>query len=141
MRTIDADALMKIMKNNNIDFLIIEENKRILGSILDKDIFIHLTKELSTSTKINKIMNKYVLTINENDDVIEACDLMGRCLSTKLAVVDNLRNLVGILTLSDIAQNEETEEYALDVLIEISCANSTKYNTFDINQEISAFIF
>ena len=77
---------MKIMKNNNIDFLIIEENKRILGSILDKDIFIHLTKELSTSTKINKIMNKYVLTINENDDVVEACDLMGRCLSTKLAV-------------------------------------------------------
>lgn len=132
---------MKIMKEKNISFLIITEENKILGSITEHDIFLNLTRELSTSTSIEKIMKKYVLTIEENDDVIEASDLMARCLTTKLAVIDSQRNLVGILTLSDIAKNEITEEYALDALIEISTVNSTKYLDFDKQEQISAFIF
>ena len=132
---------MKIMKKENISFLLIVEANKILGSITEHDIFLNLTKELSTSTKITKIMKKFVLTINQNDDVIEASDLMARCLVTKLAVIDNNRNLVGVLTLSDIAKNEITEEYALDTLIEISLANSTKYISLDKQEQISAFIF
>lgn len=132
---------MKAMKKNNISFLIIEENKKILGSITEHDIFLNLTKELSVSTNIEKIMKKYVLTINENDHIIEASDLMARCLTTKLAVIDNDRNLVGVLTLSDIARNELTEEYALEVLVEISLENSTNFASFDKNEQMSAFIF
>jgi CBS domain-containing protein len=129
------------MKKHNISFLIITLDDKILGSISEHDIFINLTKELSTSTMIGKIMKKYVLTIDENDDVIEASDLMARCLTTKLAVINDKRNLVGILTLSDIAKNEITEEYALDTLIEISTINSTNYFDYDKKEQISAFIF
>lgn len=132
---------MKLMKKHNISFLIITLEDKILGSISEHDIFINLTKELSTSTMIGKIMKKYVLTIDENDDVIEASDLMARCLTTKLAVINDKRNLVGILTLSDIAKNEITEEYALDTLIEISTINSTNYFDYDKKEQISAFIF
>ena len=132
---------MKIMKNKNVDFLIIVDEEKIIGSITAWDIILNLSKELSSSTSIKKIMKKYVLTINENIDVIEASDLMGRCLTKKLAVINDEKNLVGVLTLSDIAKNELTEEYALDALIEISCANSTNYNSFDNIEQISAFIF
>lgn len=132
---------MNVMKINNISFLIISEENKILGCITEHDIFLNLTKELSTSTKIEKIMKKYVLTVNQNDDVIEASDLMARCLTTKLAVIDNERNLVGVLTLSDIAKNEFTEEYAFDTLIEISQLNSTRNLQFDKQEQISAFIF
>lgn len=132
---------MKQMKKNNISFLIISEDKKILGSITEHDIFLNLTKELSTSTCIQKIMKKFVLTINQDDDVIEASDLMARCITKKLAVIDDNRNLVGVLTLSDIAKNELTAEYALDALIEISTDNSTKIIDFDTTEQISAFIF
>lgn len=143
--TINQDSTildaMKLMKKHNISFLIITLDDKILGSISEHDIFLNLTKELSTSTSIGKIMKKYVLTIGEDDDIIEASDLMARCLTTKLAVIDNDRNLVGVLTLSDIAKNEMTEEYALDALIEISSINSTNFFEYDTKEQISAFIF
>lgn len=145
IKTISKDSsileAMKIMKEKNTDFLIIIEDGKILGEITEHDIFLNLTKEISTSTKIKKIMKQYVLTINENDDVIEASDLMGRCLTKKLIVINDERNLTGILTLEDIARNEYCEEFALDVLVEISCANQTNFNTNNKNEQISAFIF
>jgi CBS domain-containing protein len=143
--TINQDSTildaMKLMKKHNISFLIITLDDKILGSISEHDIFLNLTKELSTSTSIGKIMKKYVLTIGEDDDIIEASDLMARCLTTKLAVIDNDRNLVGVLTLSDIAKNEMTEEYALDALIEISSNTRSNSLGFIIRCKLSLNIF
>ena len=57
---------MKIMRDKDIGFLIIEENDEAIGVITDRDIVLSLSKEIKTTTPINKIMKKYIITIYYN---------------------------------------------------------------------------
>ena len=130
--------VMKLMKKENIGFVVIIENQKPLGIITDRDIILILAKELSTSTNICKVMKKYIISINENDDIATASDTMGVMQVRRLVVLDDFSNVVGIISLSDIARNPFCEEYALSSLIEISYDYSTKKES---PLQISAYIF
>ena len=58
--------VIKIMKDKDIGFVIIAENDEAIGVVTDRDILLSLTKEISLETPINKIMKKYVITIEED---------------------------------------------------------------------------
>ena len=78
--------VMKLMREKNIGFIVISIDDSPIGVITDRDIVIALSKEISTSTQIMKIMKKYVITIKENVDVSEASDVMGYMQVRRLVV-------------------------------------------------------
>ena len=130
--------VMKLMRKDDVGFVIIVENNKPIGIITDRDILLILAKELSTSTNICKVMKKYVISTNQNDDIATVTDTMGIMQVRRLVVVDDFNNVVGVISLSDIARNPFCEEYALSALIEISYDYSTKKET---PLQISAYIF
>jgi predicted transcriptional regulator len=132
---------IKIMKDKNIGFLIIEENDEAIGVITDRDITISMAKEISVNTRVEKIMKKYVITINKESDASTASDMMGYMQVRRLVVVDDNNKIAGVLSLTDLASNPETEELALETLIEISYNYPTKNDTSDNILQVSAYIF
>lgn len=130
--------VMKLMRNDDVGFVIIIEDNKPLGIITDRDILLILAKELSTSTNICKVMKKYIISIHQNDDIGTASDTMGIMQVRRLVVLDDFNNVVGVIGLSDIARNSFCEEYALSALIEISYDYSTKKES---PLQISAYIF
>ena len=133
--------VMKLMKDKNVGFVVIEENKEAIGVITDRDIVLSLSKEISYHTSISKIMKKYVISINERIEISEACDIMGYMQVRRLVVVNDSNKIVGVLSLSDLAKCTLTEEMALETLIEISYDYPTKNFENDNLFQISAYIF
>ena len=132
---------MKIMKDKNIGFLIIEEDNEAIGIITDRDIVLSLSKELSTNTPINKIMKKYVITIETNSDVSIASDMMGYMQVRRLVVTNDENKICGVLSLTDLASCQKTEDLALETLIEISYNYPTKNDSVEDFLQLSAYIF
>lgn len=133
--------VMKLMKDKNVGFVVIEEEKEAIGVITDRDIVLSLSKEISYNTNITKIMKKYVISINEKTPVDEASDIMGYMQVRRLVVVNDQNKIVGVLSLSDLAKCTSTEEIALETLIEISYDYPTRNFENDNIFQISAHIF
>lgn len=132
---------MKVMTDKDVGFLIIEENKKALGVITDRDIIISLSKEISSNTNISKIMKKYVITVNQNEDISKASDIMGYMQVRRLVVTNDDGEIVGVLSLTDLAMNTLTEEIALETMIEISYTYPTKNMESDNIFQTNAYIF
>ena len=132
---------MKVMRDKNIGFLIVEENNEAIGVITDRDIVLILSKEVSTNTPILKVMKKYVISINLDEDISIASDMMGYMQVRRLVVVDNNNEVCGVLSLTDLATNTQTENLALETLIEISYNYPTKIDKAQDLLQVSAYIF
>jgi CBS domain-containing protein len=118
--------VMRLMREKEIGFIIIEEDNEAVGVITDRDIVLSLSRELSITTPINKIMKKYVITASEETELEKATDIMGYMQIRRLVVVNNENKIVGILSTTDLLSNPLTENLALDTLIEISYNFPTK---------------
>ena len=118
--------VMKKMKEENVGFIVISEDEEAIGVITDRDIVLSLSKEIQTTTQIQKIMKKYVITIKSDTFVSEASDLMGYMQVRRLVVVDDNNKIVGVLSVTDLLKHQLTEEYALETMIEISYNYPTK---------------
>ena len=132
---------MKVMRDKNIGFLIVEENNEAIGVITDRDIVLILSREVSTNTPILKVMKKYVISINLDEDISIASDMMGYMQVRRLVVVDNNNEVCGVLSLTDLATNTQTENLALETLIEISYNYPTKIDKAQDLLQVSAYIF
>ena len=86
-------------------------------------------------------MKKYVITINKESEASTASDMMGYMQVRRLVVVDDNNKIAGVLSLTDLASNPETEELALETLVEISYNYPTKNDTSDNILQVSAYIF
>ena len=118
--------VMRLMREKEIGFIIIEEDNEAVGVITDRDIVLSLSREITVTTPINKIMKKYVITASEETELEKATDIMGYMQIRRLVVVNSENKIVGILSTTDLLSNPLTENLALDTLIEISYNFPTK---------------
>ena len=86
-------------------------------------------------------MKKYVISINLDEDISIASDMMGYMQVRRLVVVDNNNEVCGVLSLTDLATNTQTENLALETLIEISYNYPTKIDKAQDLLQVSAYIF
>lgn len=132
---------MKVMRERNVGFLIIEEDNEALGIITDRDIVLILSKEISINTQVHKVMKKYVITIDEESEASIASDMMGYMQIRRLVVINKDNKIRGVISLSDLASTSQTEELALEALIEISYNYPTNTDEVDKFLQVSAYIF
>ena len=109
--TIDKNIYLKeaakIMSDKGYSCLIFISGNKMKGIITERDML----KNFGANRKISEVMTKKVITINENEDISKAMDVMKEKNIKKLPVVDSKNNLVGIITLTDIAKHsDELEE-------------------------------
>ena len=102
---ISVEEGAKLMLENNIGNLIIEENGIIKGIITEKDFVERVVaKGLDAKkTKIKDVMTKGIAaTILPDKDVVEAMKIMNNHDIRRLPVVNDNGKLVGVLTAKDI---------------------------------------
>lgn len=130
---------INLMKEKNLGFIVIESEKIPVGVITDRDLLLVINREINLATPIAKVMKKYVVTVNQNDDVSEASDIMGYLQIRRLVVTNDFGYLTGVITVADLVKNVFSEEYGYEAITEISYDFSTKKHDDDKKQQVSAY--
>lgn len=95
----------RIMKDQDTGVVPVVDGKKIIGLITDRDIVVRGLAEGKNleSARVTELMTRSVRSVREDASVNEALELMNRAEIRRVAVVDQNDELVGIVSLGDIA--------------------------------------
>lgn len=104
----------------------IKGNGRLVGLITDRDIALRAVAEGkdSRTTHAEEVMTEDIHTARPNDRVIEVIRKMGDKQVRRIPVVDDNNNLLGIISMADVALETEEDRELADALEEISSGSS-----------------
>jgi CBS domain-containing protein len=100
----------KLMCDCDVGALPVGENDRLVGMITDRDIAIRaVAYGKGPDTPVRDVMSSEVKYCFEDEDLEHVAKNMGDIQVRRLPVMNRDKRLVGIVSLADIAQNEDTE--------------------------------
>ncbi|MBI2523585.1 CBS domain-containing protein [Candidatus Woesearchaeota archaeon] len=96
----------RIMDEKSIGSVLIEENGRVIGIMTEKDILRKIVAKGKNpdKVKVKDIMNDPVITIDANEDILEASKIMDEKRIRRLIVVEN-GQIAGKITANSISRN------------------------------------
>jgi CBS domain-containing protein len=99
----------KRMRDQEIGFLpVCDSSKHVLGTVTDRDLAIRVLADgRAATTPVGDVLTQEVIACGPQDDLKKAEDLMGRKQKSRIMCVDSDGRLVGVISLSDIAQKEK----------------------------------
>jgi CBS domain-containing protein len=101
----------KIMGQLDCGVLPVGENDRLIGMITDRDIAIRAVAEgKGPQTRVREAMTTEVRYVYEDDPISDATDTMAELQLRRLPVISRAKRLVGILSLGDIAREDEPHQ-------------------------------
>ena len=105
-----VQEVAKLMAQNHIGCVpVCDNNDCICGIVTDRDVLLRCIacdKDIH-QTSVSDIMSCNVCTCQENDEMSNAETKMGQQQIRRLPVCDDQNRIVGILTMGDIAQNNQ----------------------------------
>ncbi|RJP79708.1 MAG: CBS domain-containing protein [Candidatus Zixiibacteriota bacterium] len=123
---IDVDFSIReaaeMMRDLDIGVAPVAENDELVGMLTDRDIVIRAIAEGldPDDTSVRDVMTEDVEYCYEDDDLEEAGRIMRDRQIRRLIVLNRGDEVIGILSLGDLATKTQDEEMAGDVLQEIS---------------------
>lgn len=114
----------RIMKDQDTGVVPVVEGKKIIGLITDRDIVVRGLAEGRdlTSLRVNELMSKSVRTVKEDMPLADVLDLMGNAEIRRVPVVNGNNELVGIVSLGDIASQSNHDNRVGKAVEDISQA-------------------
>jgi len=96
----------RIMDEKSIGSVLIEENRRVIGIVTERDILRKIVAKGKNpdKVKVKDIMNDPIITIDANEDILEASKIMDEKRIRRLIVVEN-GQIVGKITANSISRN------------------------------------
>jgi CBS domain-containing protein len=101
----------KTMRDAEIGFVPVcdPENNKIVGTLTDRDIAIRLVAEgKEPETPVSDVMTTAPIFCHSDDDTDKARELMESHQVSRIIVLDDHDRLAGIISLSDIADDESS---------------------------------
>ena len=123
------NEVAKIMSQNHIGCVpVCDQNNCICGIITDRDILLRSVAcdKDTCQTTASEIMSKDVCTCNESDDMINAESKMANYQVRRLPVCDQDNHVIGILTLGDLAANEQINDRGVTDTLNNICGCNDK---------------
>ena len=116
------------MKTLDVGSLPVCDNRKLLGILTDRDITVRAVAEGRDpkSTMVSESMTSDIIYCFDDQDVKEAAKMMERHQVRRLPILDRSQQLVGIVSLGDIAVETDNEHMSGQVLEEISEPNKAK---------------
>ena len=111
---VKADDTIKkaaqIMLEEDVGFLPVEENDRLVGTLTDRDIVVRcLAKGKSGRAKVRDAMTQDVKYCFEDEDMDHVVTNMGDIQLRRLPVMSRDKRLVGVVTVADAVMNYSPE--------------------------------
>src|SRR5439155_1235844 len=80
---------------------------RALGTVTDRDLVLRVLAEgQMADVKIERVMTREAIACSPDDDILRAQELMAEHHKSRILCVDQDGTVVGVISLSDIAQHE-----------------------------------
>lgn len=117
-----VSAVARIMRDAQVGFMpVCDADRLVLGVVTDRDLVVRLCAQngVCAQTPIAEIMTRQVVACRPNDPLAHAERLMIEHRKARVVIMDDKRRLVGVISLTDIAQCEEPIR-AARILREIS---------------------
>ena len=107
-----AQAAAQRMRELNIGFLpVCDDSMRVLGTVTDRDLALRVLAEARPpTTPVSEVATPEVIACSPEEDLREAEELMARHQKSRIMIVDDAGRLVGVISLSDIAQRERGKQ-------------------------------
>jgi CBS domain-containing protein len=126
-RSIAASASVveaaRLMREQHIGSLPITDDEQLVGMITDRDLATRVVAEAADPerTSVGEVYSRDLISIEPDEDLDEALQLMARHQVRRLPVVENGR-LVGIVAQADIAlsENEQKTGHLVEAISEPS---------------------
>ncbi|HEY0943478.1 MAG TPA: CBS domain-containing protein [Steroidobacter sp.] len=114
----DAAQLMAQM---DIGSLPVQDNDRLVGMITDRDIAVRaIAQGKGADARVSDVMTSEIRYCYEDQDVEEVTRNMGEQRLRRLPVMNRDKRLVGILSLGDLARDDQSQDEAGEALSGIS---------------------
>lgn len=99
------------MKRADIGALFVVDDDELVGVITDRDLVVRGMAMIADpkSATVIETMTKHVVCCRENSSMADAAELMARQQIRRLAVIDGDCELVGIVSLADLARTGDIE--------------------------------
>jgi CBS domain-containing protein len=99
----------EIMKREDAGVVPVVDGRKIIGLITDRDIVVRLLAEGKDpgSAKVGEAMSKQVRVVKEDQSVSEVLQLMSREQIRRVPVTNSNNELVGIVSIGDIASDSK----------------------------------
>ena len=121
-RTIEADKPVadaaKLMRDEDVGLAPIVEGDRLVGTLTDRDIAIRVVAEGKdpASTPVREVASTEVVTVDPEQDLDEALNLMAQHQVRRIPVVEQDGRLVGVVAQADVAR--QADEHQTGELVE-----------------------
>src|SRR5436309_3446157 len=111
--SVDADKSVvyaaKMLRDEDVGLAPIVEGDRLIGTVTDRDIAIRVVAEGKDpeSTPVREIASTDLVTIDPQQSLDEALELMARHQVRRLPVVEEDGRLVGVIAQADVAREAD----------------------------------
>jgi MHS family proline/betaine transporter-like MFS transporter len=106
--TISGEAtiydVVKIMAEQNIGFLVVVENGRMVGVLSERDVVRSLAERGNLSVKVSDICKRDIIMLQEDATLEEAAEKMGKHGIRHIVVVNKSGELIGVVSVRDLIQ-------------------------------------
>ena len=120
----------KLMLNKHVGCIpVCDDDKNVVGLVTDRDLILRslaCEKDIK-QTPVSEIMTTKVYNVSPDAEVSEASKIMCECQIRRVPVVEN-ETLVGIITLGDLANNQNVSSQEVSNTVEgiCKCGQNTK---------------
>lgn len=98
------------MAETDVGLLPVADNDRLVGILTDRDIAVRaVAAGLAPDTPVSEAMSPEIKYCFEDDDLDDVCANLADQQLRRLPVVDRDKNLVGIVSLADLANRGDSE--------------------------------
>lgn len=119
----------KLMCNNHIGCIpVCDTMQNVVGLVTDRDVILRsiACEKDAKSTPVSDIMTCKVCSCSSDADIKEAEDLMCKYQIRRLPVVDEKNKIIGIITLGDLAKNNNVSNESVSNTLENICKCNDK---------------
>ena len=101
----------RIMAREDTGVVPVVDGNKIVGMITDRDIVVRLVAEGRdpASAHVNEAMSKNIRTVKENDTVGDVLNVMSSSQVRRVPVVNERNEIVGIVSMKDLADTGNQE--------------------------------
>lgn len=117
------NEIAKLMQENNVGCIPICNNENnVIGFVTDRDIITRCVAQNKqcSQTKASEIMTNDVIKTTPDTEIDSAINVMSTNQIKRLPVIEN-NQIVGILTLGDLAQNQNVSSEDVGCTVECIC--------------------
>jgi CBS domain-containing protein len=123
MRDTSAEACAQVMRDEHLGFLpVIDANGALIGVVTDRDLAVRvMAARKPGTTPVGEIMSSGPFLVCQPDDDLRSLERrMAEAKKSRAVVCNALGAVVGIISLSDIAQSERSASRTGQLLREVT---------------------